>query len=102
MALYLDAAREIWREWIINYDFNHQVRLSTELGNRTNSAKSRVRLWYISTYRKLLRRAQNLQLLTSLSPAGNALLIALIVVLGSLPLAPRAWRAWQLRKILRH
>ncbi|HWZ43448.1 MAG TPA: DUF3488 and transglutaminase-like domain-containing protein [Candidatus Saccharimonadales bacterium] len=101
LALYLDVAREIWREWIINYDFNHQVRLSTELGNRTNSVQGRVRLWYIGIYSKLLRHAQKLPQLTSLSPVGNALLIVLIVALGSLPFSPRAWRAWQLRKILR-
>src|SRR5262249_14081918 len=27
LALYMDAAQEMWREWIINYDFSHQARL---------------------------------------------------------------------------
>jgi hypothetical protein len=101
MGLYLDAAREMWREWIINYDFNHQVRLSAELGNRTSSAQNHMRLWYIKTYRKLLSRVRNIQKLSSLSTSGNALLITLMVVLGALPFAPRIWRARQLRKILR-
>lgn len=101
MGLYLDAAREMWREWIINYDFNHQARLSAELSSRTNSAQNSMRSWYFSHYHKLLRRARALEHFRSLSPAGNALLITLMVVLVSLPLAPRAWRTLQLRKILR-
>ena len=102
MGLYLDAAREMWREWIINYDFNRQMRLSAELGSRTSSAQNRVRFWYFRNYRGLLRRARNIQLATfSLSPLKNALLIALMVLLVALPLAPRAWQALRLRQVLR-
>lgn len=101
MGLYMDAAREIWREWIINYDFNHQMRLSAELSNRTNSVQSRVRLWYLRTYGHLLNRAKKMQNFKSLTPAGNAALIILMVAIILLPLAPRAWRALRIRKILR-
>jgi hypothetical protein len=101
MGLYLDAAREAWREWIINYDFNRQMRLSAEISNRTNSAQDRMRMWYLKNYRKLLRRATNLQKVNSISGMTTALLIFLMVVLITLPLAPRLWRALQLKKVLR-
>lgn len=101
VGLYLDAAREMWREWIINYDFNHQARLSVELSSRTNTAQNHLRLWYLGRYRNLLNRARSLENISSLSPAKNALLIGLMVALVALPLAPRAWRALRLRRILR-
>lgn len=101
MGLYLDAAREAWREWIINYDFARQARLSAELSSRTNSVQEDVRSWYQKNYRRLLRKATSLQQVNSISGATTALLVFLMLLLITLPLAPRIWRTLKLKKVLR-
>ena len=45
MALYLDAASEVWREWVINYDFSHQMKLSAQLNTSTGKAQTSFRGW---------------------------------------------------------
>ena len=33
MALYLDAAETFWQDWVLNYDFDHQMMLATRVQN---------------------------------------------------------------------
>jgi transglutaminase-like putative cysteine protease len=43
IGLYLDAAKEFWGEWVVNYDFSHQTLLAELTTNKTKiSAES---LW---------------------------------------------------------
>jgi hypothetical protein len=37
MRLYVDAAASFWREWVINYDVNHQRSLGQDAA--TNSRR---------------------------------------------------------------
>jgi transglutaminase-like putative cysteine protease len=101
LSLYMDAARELWREWIINYDFSHQVRLSTELGNHTSYVQHRVRWWSWKEYRHLLGRLQKLQG-RDVSHREVVGLVLLAIILIFLPFAPRAWRALQRTRIIRN
>jgi transglutaminase-like putative cysteine protease len=40
---YLDALSVFWSEWIINYDFGHQVRLATEIDRQSWQLRQRLR-----------------------------------------------------------
>ncbi len=77
MALYLDAASEMWREWVINYDFSHQMRLSAQLNTSTGKAQTSFRGWMWNTYQKLvqttLRWQERLEKLSSAQMAAPAL-----------------------------
>ncbi len=39
MQLLLDAAQTFWQDWIINYDFSHQVRLALQLRHQWSSRR---------------------------------------------------------------
>jgi hypothetical protein len=100
LALYLDAAREMWREWIVNYDFSHQVRLSNEISNTTSSVQVRIRLWLRRRYRQIVMRASSLQRrMQRMSPATMTLSCLVLAVLLALPFTPRAWRGWQAARL---
>jgi transglutaminase-like putative cysteine protease len=60
-ALYLDAMREFWREWIINYDFGHQTALGNMGALRTTNAIERLRQWTRDEYVRLILRGFDLQ-----------------------------------------
>jgi transglutaminase-like putative cysteine protease len=87
-GLYLDALRQFWREWVINYDFAHQVSLSNEVVARSRSWVDDARLWAHRGYARLLEQARHLEAQARTSPrrfAGVALgAIALLVLLLNL------------------
>jgi hypothetical protein len=93
MRLYLDAAQEFWREWVINYDFGHQRELTaTTVGKAQRSAYD-VRLWWRRHYNALLAKAQRFNDQVSESPRRSV-----VVVLTALTLLIVLWN---LRSILR-
>ena len=103
LALYMDAARQLWREWIINYDFSHQLRLRSELSTKTGHVQSGLRLWFLRKYRSLVRLTGEWQRkLAALSPAQMALCCIIVGLLLALPFAPKAWRSYQRRRMLRN
>ncbi|MFB3813327.1 MAG: DUF3488 and DUF4129 domain-containing transglutaminase family protein [Terriglobales bacterium] len=55
--LYLDAGREFWREWVINYDFSHQRSLSMAAVIRGRRTGERLRDWVRERYAAVLRVA---------------------------------------------
>lgn len=78
MQLYLDAAQEFWREWIINYDFGHQRELTLSTAGKAQRSAFEVRRWLSVHYRGLLKRAQKINGKISTNPVSG---------LGSLGLA---------------
>lgn len=90
-GLYMDAARELWREWVINYDFSHQVRLSAELGSRSSYLQTRMRVWSLLKYKRLLLNLKSARG-EELSRKKIVSLVALLLVLAALPFVPRLWR----------
>jgi hypothetical protein len=84
-GLYLDALREFWREWVINYDFSHQTALSNTLAVRSRRWFDSARLWVRRSYESLLARARHVQGEAERTPkriGGMALgVIALVVLL---------------------
>jgi protein-glutamine gamma-glutamyltransferase len=96
MSLYLDAASEMWREWVINYDFSHQMKLSAQLSTSTGNAQTSFRGWIWETYKKMVRTTLRWQeRLEKLSPAQMATACVLLGLVLFLPFLPRLWRAWQ-------
>jgi transglutaminase-like putative cysteine protease len=93
LGLYLDAASEMWREWIINYDFSHQVRLSNEISNTTYNVQSAFRIRMFREYRRLVDRMAIAQRrMQRMSTAEMALACCLLALLLALPFLPKSWR----------
>jgi protein-glutamine gamma-glutamyltransferase len=103
VLLYMDAAREVWREWVVNYDFSHQVKLSSDLATSTGNAQSKFRVWMWRKYRRLLRTVSALQHRLEIMPATEmATWIVVLALILSLPFAPRAWRSFERSRALRN
>ena len=58
MQLYIDAAASFWREWIINYDSNHQRGLAKDAANNSRHFLDDLRHWVSKEHRALLRSAR--------------------------------------------
>jgi protein-glutamine gamma-glutamyltransferase len=103
MALYLDAASELWREWVINYDFSHQMKLSAQLSTSTGKAQTSFRGWLWDKYQKLVKTTLSWQeRLEKLSPTQMAIACIVLGLLLFLPFTPKAWRAWQRSRLARN
>ncbi|HEV8525753.1 MAG TPA: DUF3488 and transglutaminase-like domain-containing protein [Terriglobales bacterium] len=94
MALYIDAMREFWREWVINYDFAHQTRLSTATVARGRHAFRDARRWWRRHYRGLVNRAHGIQEQARNAPGRFAIVILGSVMLASLLLKLRQLLLW--------
>ena len=103
MALYMDAASQIWREWIVNYDFSHQLKLRTELSTQTGNAQSSFRLWLWQRYLRIVKLIGDWQRrLEKLSPLQMTISCILLGLLLALPFAPMTWRKFQRTRTLRN
>ena len=78
-ALYLDAAREFWREWIINYDAGHQQQLTQKTVSNTRDRLRDLRLWGEARYRHLLDLARMTQRKASKEPRKLATQIGFVL-----------------------
>jgi transglutaminase-like putative cysteine protease len=58
MQLYVDAAASFWREWIINYDVNHQRTLGQNAATSSRQFLDEARRWIARQHRALLRSAR--------------------------------------------
>ncbi|MCI0356261.1 MAG: DUF3488 and transglutaminase-like domain-containing protein [Acidobacteria bacterium] len=94
--LYVDAASEFWREWVINYDFSHQNQLGRDLTLSSRRYAFDLRSWFRQRYRLLVRAARDAQNRAVESPVewslGAAVGLASILLLVNVR---RLWRAFQ-------
>ncbi|MGC2696103.1 MAG: DUF3488 and transglutaminase-like domain-containing protein [Candidatus Angelobacter sp.] len=103
MELYMDAARQLWREWIVNYDFSHQARLRTDISTKTGNAQSSFRAWLAHRYERIVALMGDWQRrLEALSPAQMAICCVMLALLLALPFSAKAWRGWQRTRMLRN
>jgi protein-glutamine gamma-glutamyltransferase len=100
LALYMDALHQVWREWVINYDFSHQARISAEISSGTSSLQSRIYRWYRRKYWQLLWRIKGMR--GGLSSGGVVSLCLLALVIIALPFVPGAWRSIRRHRLLRN
>jgi transglutaminase-like putative cysteine protease len=68
LLYYLDAMREFWREWVINYDFGHQTQVSNTVVVQSRRFFYRWRYELQRRYEQLLARARKLQAQASETP----------------------------------
>ena len=101
--LYLDAAKEFWREWVINYDFLHQRTLSTAATSGGRRMAFDLQRWVRRQYIGLLRRAFRMHRSMSQNPwqwsagaVGGCLLIVLLA------LSPLLWRSLRRSSLARN
>jgi hypothetical protein len=101
--LHLDAMREFWREWVINYDLEHQMSLSNTMTARSRQLADRTHFWVSRQCDQLLEWARQLQARANESPrrfAGVTLAgIALTILLLSIG---RLRRVVRVRRLVRH
>lgn len=58
LMLYMDAMASFWREWIVNYDFSHQFRLSQDATRGSRALVARAQQWARTKYGHMLSWAQ--------------------------------------------
>jgi hypothetical protein len=103
VGLYLDAARQVWREWIVNYDFSHQMKLRSDLSTTTGNAQSNFRAWAERQYFRVVELMGRWQRrLQDLTPRRMALCCVLLGLLLAMPFLPMTWRTVQRSRVLRH
>ena len=94
--LYVDAAREFWREWIINYDFQHQSQVSNTVVSRGRLSFDRARLWLRRKYEGLIEQARHTADHVTRQPSRYGLrLVGIFALLLLLANSGRLWRAWR-------
>jgi transglutaminase-like putative cysteine protease len=59
--LYLDAMASFWREWIVNYDLGHQIRLTQDASRGSRQLVGEAQSWFKSRYDRLLVWAHKTQ-----------------------------------------
>jgi hypothetical protein len=99
VLLYIDAAREFWREWVIDYDFAHQFLLQQQVFSRVTYRVTEGRRWLQQTYARLLERARKTTQSVSQRDLKTKLgiLVVLILLAISARRFRRQWRDWRLR-----
>jgi len=87
--LYLDAAREFWREWVVNYDAAHQQNLSISSVRKTRSRIESIRRWSQRKYELLLNSARRVHHVATQDPKRllrPGLAVLALVLLIALPI----------------
>ncbi|HVZ18117.1 MAG TPA: DUF3488 and transglutaminase-like domain-containing protein, partial [Terriglobales bacterium] len=93
MRLYLDAAQEFWREWVVNYDFGHQRSLTLSTVTKAQRTAFDLRRWLRLKYMTLVKRARNLNDRVTHDPRTGIVTLVAVALLAVI--------LWNLRFILR-
>jgi protein-glutamine gamma-glutamyltransferase len=51
---YMDALSSFWREWVVNYDFSHQLRLTQDANLGSRGVVRKAQSWGTGQYQKIL------------------------------------------------
>jgi protein-glutamine gamma-glutamyltransferase len=102
LNLYLDAFETFWEEWIINYDFFHQVTLARELERTSSRAQFDSRQYFQRRYRDLvalLHQRTDALLRRRLLPIALGIVLALVMLLFyGRPFLAAWFRDWDIRR----
>jgi protein-glutamine gamma-glutamyltransferase len=52
--LYMDAMSSFWQEWVVNYDFAHQIRLTQDASRGSRAAVAQAQSWGRKEYQRML------------------------------------------------
>jgi transglutaminase-like putative cysteine protease len=101
LALYWDWFQFTWSEWVVNYDFFHQLRFGQNLRstsrNWTESARDLYHRQQEAAMRRLLALDRRIEASPYFLPGLLAFLVALLLVLRGRPLIRYAVARWSLR-----
>jgi protein-glutamine gamma-glutamyltransferase len=103
MQLYMDAAASFWREWIINYDANHQQALGQNAATGSRRLFDEARLWVARQHEAMLRSARRAHAHFVSFPMRwlGGMVVAAAVLLGLVNL-PRLLRGLRARSLRAH
>jgi transglutaminase-like putative cysteine protease len=90
LSLYMDAAETFWREWVLNYDLNHQQVLATRVQQSSRGVS-----WFESVPESLARfrsDAAGFLKLYGAPVAALLIVVALVILYG-----PAVRKAWAMR-----
>jgi hypothetical protein len=59
--LYMDAMSSFWREWVVNYDLGHQIRLTQDASRGSRAIVSEAQSWGRKQYQRMLAWASKEQ-----------------------------------------
>jgi transglutaminase-like putative cysteine protease len=100
LALYWDWFQFTWGEWVINYDFVHQVTLAQNLQRASRDWSERARRWYALEERATLERLKRWQERLAASryslPGALALLVLVLLFFRGRALWSYASARWSL------
>jgi hypothetical protein len=100
LLLYMDAAAEFWREWVVNYDFMHQRTLGQRATRDSRSLWEISRDWLNREYEDLLGAARNTQGAMENAPNRWVFTGLLgVVAIGLVLNARRWWEKIQRRRV---
>jgi transglutaminase-like putative cysteine protease len=96
--LYLDAAHEFWREWVVNYDAAHQQTLSMATVHSTRNRMAQLRQWSAAKYEHMLEMARRVHRTATeepqklMRPTVRVLVVMLLLALSILVVRVRNFR----------
>ena len=97
--LYLDAASEFWREWIVNYDAGHQQALTVAGVRQTRHSLAEFRLWATRRYQRMLQAARSVHQAATHQPKRlirpGLLLLVLLLLIAAPPVLLHLRRLWR-------
>ncbi|HEX3105566.1 MAG TPA: DUF3488 and transglutaminase-like domain-containing protein [Terriglobales bacterium] len=89
LMLYMDAMSSFWREWIVNYDLGHQLRLTQDATHGSRAVVQHAQSWGRTEYQKMLSWAKRVQDRVGASSVKwgirAVIAIALVLLIISLP-----------------
>jgi len=94
LLLYVDAMASFWREWVVNYDTNHQRALGEDAMQGSRALVEHMRVWVQRHYATLLDKARHTQQKVTESPKRWTALGILFTVLLLLALNARTLSRW--------
>ena len=101
LALYWDWFQFAWSEWVINYDFGHQVNLARNMQNTSRNWSDHTQRYYREKQRQAIRLLMALDRRTEASPyflpGVLAFLIALLIYMRGRPLIGYLIARWRVR-----
>src|SRR5713101_2136568 len=59
--LYMDAMSSFWREWVVNYDLGHQIRLTQDASRGSRAIIGQAQSWGRNQYQRMLAWASRIE-----------------------------------------
>ncbi len=98
--MYLDAMREFWREWVINYDFGHQVALALTARQHGRHVLDSLLDWWHSEYGALLAHARRVRNQVGLNPRESGTRALILLALAAVLINARRLKRWTANTLL--